>query len=455
MSEISIEGTPYFYDDSISRRLSELAGRVKELRNQGALSDDVLDRIRGYSRTKNIYHSGAIEGNKLTIEETRLVVDRGLTLSGNSLKDQVEARNLSNALNYLEQLASSTDRAISNTDVRSLHELVLRGLHDEAGSYRRVSVKISGSRYELCGPEKVPSQMDEYQAWLASHSRPTENELSSIEGLLVAGVAHSWFVMIHPFIDGNGRVARLLLHLALVLYGFPVAIIAKEDRLRYYHSLEQSHQSDLTPLLLLLTECVGETLETWELARDDHETQMQWKGELPLEYSERAKSRLDLEFEVWSSAMHLLRNFWRRTIEEWNDESESSKIELTEFGVLDLERYLTLRVVRSVKRSWFFILEFTQGSSSVRYLFFFDHASRHMHEYCSVTLQIARERAPQSSNFEELDDCEELASLQLREIGYINSAEKYATRSIPKNLVKLSRLDMIGRKFFEGVFKTI
>lgn len=455
MADVSIKGTPYVYDDSISKKLSDLADRVKKLREQGTLSDAVLDRIRRFFKTKSIYHLGAIEGNKLTIGETRLVVEEGLTLTGNSLKDQAEARNLSHALDYLEQLASSIDRPITGTDVRHLHDFVLRGLHDEAGSYRSVSVKISGSNYEVCGPEAVPSQMEVYNAWLANHSRPTEREFASIDGLLVGGVAHTWFVLIHPFIDGNGRVARLLLYLTLIRHGFPIAIITKEDRLRYYDALEKAQESDLTPLLLLLTECVSETMEAWELAVDDRGAQQQWIGDLPQQYSESDKKRLTLEFEVWSSAMYLLRNFCRQTIGKWNDQSNSTKIELTEFGVLDLEKYLALRIGHSVKRTWFFSLEFTKGSNTVRYLFFFDHASRQMREHCLVTLQIAQEAPPQSFNYEKLDDFEEATSPNLREIGYVDKEEKYATRSMPKNIVKLSRLEKIGNEFFEGVFKTI
>ena len=113
MAHIEIDGTPYVYDESTSSDFSELAGRVKTMRAQGSLSPDVLYRIRKHFKIKNIYHSNAIEGNLLAVGETRQVVELGLTITGKSLKDQAEARNLSHALDFLEKLAENADRPIT------------------------------------------------------------------------------------------------------------------------------------------------------------------------------------------------------------------------------------------------------------------------------------------------------------------------------------------------------
>ena len=103
-----------------------------------------------------------------------------------------------------------------------------------------MEVSISGSDFSPPGPESVPAQMEEFGHWLSRVSVPSDKAFAGPSGLVSAGVAHTWFVTIHPFIDGNGRVGRLLMNLMLMRHGYPIAIITKEDRLRYYDALESS-----------------------------------------------------------------------------------------------------------------------------------------------------------------------------------------------------------------------
>ncbi len=156
------------------------------MRAQGSLAPDVLYRIRKHFRIKNIYHSNAIEGNVLAVGETRQVVEHGLTITGVPLKDQAEASNFSHALDYLEDLAGNRTTAITETDIRQLHALVLSGLSDQAGAYRSVPVAISGSQYVPPGPESVPGDMADFGHWLATISTPDEHALVSVSGLVAA-----------------------------------------------------------------------------------------------------------------------------------------------------------------------------------------------------------------------------------------------------------------------------
>jgi Fic family protein len=114
---IEFKEAPFLYDDSLSTQLQGLADRVKQLRSAGKLGPDALKLLRKFFRIKHIYHSNAIEGNLLNVGETRQVVEQGLTLTGKPLKDQAEARNLSSALDFLEELAANPDRPIIEADV--------------------------------------------------------------------------------------------------------------------------------------------------------------------------------------------------------------------------------------------------------------------------------------------------------------------------------------------------
>jgi Fic family protein len=109
ITSIDLNGTPYCYEKSIKQRVEKIASRVQELRRSGSLTPEVLGTIRKYFRIKNIYHSNAIEGNQLNVGETRQVVEMGLTITGKSLKDQAEAKNLSEAIDFLEELAGNSD----------------------------------------------------------------------------------------------------------------------------------------------------------------------------------------------------------------------------------------------------------------------------------------------------------------------------------------------------------
>ncbi len=130
-----------------------------------------------------------------------------MTITGLPLKDQAEAKNLSHALDFLEELAANPSRPITETDIHQLHVLVLKDIDDEnAGKYRTVEVEISGSNFKPPGPESVRPQMQDFGIWLKSISVAQPGEFGNRNALLAAAAAHTWFVQIHPFVDGNGRV---------------------------------------------------------------------------------------------------------------------------------------------------------------------------------------------------------------------------------------------------------
>ena len=451
MTHFDISGTPYGYDDSRKQDFRDLADRVRTMRSQGRLSPDVLYRIRKHFRIKNIYHSNAIEGNVLGVGETRQVVEHGLTITGIPLKDQAEARNLSHALDFLEDLASSKEKPITETDIRQLHGFVLSGLSDEAGAYRSVPVAISGSEYQPPGPESVPANMAEFGRWMTTATSPDEHTFASVSGLLAAAVAHTWFVTIHPFIDGNGRVARLLMNLMLMRYGYPIAIVSKEDRLRYYDALEESQASDLTPFIDLVTECMQESLEEYEVAAREQKEQTEWTKTLAEKFTQPERLRAENEYEVWKSAMELLKSYLRQTVQLVNDRALFfGNVYFKDFGNLEFEKYSALRGGTSAKRTWFLRIDFRSAATSARYLFFFGHASYGMHERCPVTLHIAREEPPNSFNYERLDQITASNVPGVTEIGYEIARERFVVR-LRNGRSRMSRVEDFGKRFFEDI----
>ena len=452
MAQTDIENTDYSYDDSLAVRSKELSDRVIEMRRQGALSPTVLHRIRNHFRIKNIYHSNAIEGNKLGVGETRQVVELGLTITGKSLRDQAEARNLSHALDFLEQLAGDVSRPISESDIRQIHALVMQGIEGDAGKYRSVPVEISGSDFEPPNPEMVASEMERFGSWLSTASIPGASDFATVTGLLTAAVAHTWFVTVHPFVDGNGRVARLLMNLVLMRYGYPIAIILKDDRLRYYDALEDSQSSDLTAFIALLIECVEESLEEYEQAAEEHREQTEWALSLAQKFTHAERVRANNEYEVWRNAMELFKSYIRQTVDIVNDAADFGNVYFKDFGNLEFEKYSTLRQGNSTKRTWFFRIDFRSADSSARYLFFFGHGGRQLRQHCAVTLHMAREEPENSFYYERLTEITATNVPSFVEIGYDMRKEKFVLLTRTGSIRK-AQVESFSKQFFEDVVR--
>ncbi|MCG5529191.1 MULTISPECIES: Fic family protein [Halorhodospira] len=446
---VEITRTPYEYEEFQSKEIQSTAQRVAGLREKGSLSPEVLHRIRRFFKIKNIYHSNAIEGNILDVGETRQVVEMGLTITGKPLKDQAEARNLSEALDFLEELAADSTRPIREPDIRQIHGLVLKGINDdEAGAYRTVNVEISGSEFAPPGPESLRAEMNRLGEWLSSASVPGEL-FGQEDALIAAAAAHTWFVTIHPFIDGNGRVGRLLMNLILMRYGYPIAIITNEDRLRYYDALETSQGSDLTGFISLLNESVCESLEEYERAAEEQREHFEWAESLAQKFSEPERVRAHNEYEVWKNAMELLKSYFRQAA-ELVDQADYAKVYFRDFGTLDFAKYSALRLGDSAKRTWFMRTDFRQGDRSARYLFFFGHASPRLRDRCDVTLFVAREEPEGSYHYERLDNLGKPNVPPFFELGYEMSKERFVVRHENRR-TRVEKLEEIVKSFFEEV----
>ena len=192
----------------------------------------LVKNLEEWFRIELTYTSNAIEGNTLSRAETALIVEKGLTIGGKSITEHLEATNHAAAFDFVKEQIKRKPSELKEKDVLKIHEIILsRITKEDAGFYRRVPVRISGSAVVLPNPKKVQDLMDEFFLWLKK-----ETKLHAVE---LAAEAHYRFATIHPFIDGNGRTGRLLMNMILMMKGFPLAIIRKNDRLAYIKSLEK------------------------------------------------------------------------------------------------------------------------------------------------------------------------------------------------------------------------
>lgn len=195
------------------------------------IAQNSLKSLRDKLALEWTYHSNGIEGNTLTLRETKVVLE-GITVGGRSIKEHLEARNHADAITFLDEIISQNE-PVDQWQIKNLHGLVLKGIDDsEAGRYRSENVVISGASTT---PPGFLHLNDEMTALIDWHSQS-----ASLHPVRRAAELHTRFVEIHPFIDGNGRTGRLLMNFDLMKSGYPPAILLKEDRLRYYDALDEA-----------------------------------------------------------------------------------------------------------------------------------------------------------------------------------------------------------------------
>ena len=208
------------------------------------------------------YNSNAIEGNTLTQSETELVLTKGITVGGKTLDEHLEVIGHKDAIDYIETLAQK-DTEINEWSIKQIHNLILRKINpNEAGSYRTLDVMAAGTNY-LYPPHYLLSQSwKDFVVWLNSESA------LSLHPVEYAIMAHYRFVSIHPFRDGNGRTARLLMNLLLIRGGYPIVIINNQIRNDYINALAygQQNQDDLSQLFALVFDAtIASLVETLSL----------------------------------------------------------------------------------------------------------------------------------------------------------------------------------------------
>ncbi len=197
---------------------------------------EMAQNIQKYLLVEWTYHSNAIEGNTLTKTETKVVLEDGITIGGKTVREHLEAINHKEAILFLEELVKD-HQSITERVIKELHGLILRGIDSKnAGVYRHQNVLISGATHTPPDPVVVPEQMERLILWYH------ENE-TVLHPVMRASILHSEFVKIHPFVDGNGRTARLLMNVDLMKSGYPPIIIRNDQRLKYYEALDTSHTS--------------------------------------------------------------------------------------------------------------------------------------------------------------------------------------------------------------------
>lgn len=243
-----------YLDKTIKERIDEKLKRLNKFR---PLPVSVVKKLKEQFEIELTYNSNAIEGNSLTLKETYLVVNEGITIKGKPLKDHLEAKNHQEALEYLYNLVGSGKKnTFSENLIRSLNQIVQQNIDKEwAGKYRNSGVIIGGAMHRPPEAIEVPNLMRQMIKWYSDNKKMHPVELASI--------IHHKLVNIHPFFDGNGRTSRLVMNIVLMQAGFPLVVILKSDRQRYYKTLSVADKGDYPSFVNFIARAVERTLDIY------------------------------------------------------------------------------------------------------------------------------------------------------------------------------------------------
>lgn len=233
--------------------------KKKILDSKRPLPKPVLERIMEDFSIELTYNSNAIEGNTLTLVETKMVLEEGITIKGKPLKYHLEAKNHKEAIDLLEKTVNAKTK-VTEELLNFIHAIILKDIEKEyAGRYRREQVRILGADFIPPNYLKLPNLMKELAEWINKNPE----KLNIID---FSAHAHYKLARIHPYVDGNGRVARLLMNIILMRDGYPPAIILNNDRKRYISTLGSAGHGNFDPFFLLVAQAVERSLDIYLMA---------------------------------------------------------------------------------------------------------------------------------------------------------------------------------------------
>ena len=254
------------YQEEFQSTFERLHDKLAVLNQNRPLPYSAISKIKESLSIEWTYNSNSIEGNTLSLRETQMVLQDGITVKGKSLREHFETKNHEHAINYLYQIIND-DYILRSIDILSLHGLVLRTIEDDyAGRIRNAGVRITGANFIPPNANKVSDLLDELIQFI------NENPLQ-LNDIELATIFHHKLVWIHPFFDGNGRTVRLAMNLLLMRKGFPPAIILKNDRKKYYDALNQANNGNYQKLTLLMSQALERSVNIYltSIPSDDDE----------------------------------------------------------------------------------------------------------------------------------------------------------------------------------------
>ena len=386
-------------DSDLDEDLKNIEKVIDDLnqRRDSGLSKDLLDKLKNQLLISQVYHSNAIEGNKLSLRETELILN-GMVVNERPLKDELEAKSLANATEYLYKLIDGREPLTKRT-ILELHGLIMQNIPAiKAGSFRQDDVTIKGSEHTPPSFLDVEIYIDELFQWMNRNSHKHHP-------LVMCAILHHWLTWIHPFSDGNGRVSRLFLNFFLLQKGYPEIVIKISERDKYYNALISADKGNISDLVELFTDNIRSTINIYEELVNEEERQRSWKTQyknLSLPQYEKAKETHSYSYEVWKNQIAVFKAIISENIKEIQEYLPHLDIKLKSFDVLTFSQYLDLLEDRKVSNTWYLSLRIfdMNKKDGMNFIFYFNRFHR-SHKLSLLGTDV-KDRTTENKNIEKV-----------------------------------------------------
>ncbi len=350
-----IELSKNLLSPDLNQEIKNLQEEIKDFR-KSPMDKIALEKLREHFRTHHIYHSSGIEGNRLTLQETSLVLKEGIDITGKPLKDSIEVKNLGIAFDFLYELVQQ-DVEITENYLKQLHSLIIGDVPSLApGAYRNIGVIITGAEHKPPEPFEVPIRMRELFDWIKANK--DENPI------IVAAVAHHEMVKIHPFKDGNGRTARLLLNLILLKKGFPICNIKRSERPDYYNALSLADEGEYEPIIEVVTKNCTELFSEYTRVKDESNRLRDWAKRIGAKDTQQRLVKKKAEFELWLNKVNQIRLEFKQVVSVIDENVASYYVSFYEYPSITFEKYHQLKENGIASGTNFFSIRFHNNESN-------------------------------------------------------------------------------------------
>lgn len=390
--------------------LEEVDESIKEIDSQRPLAPHITEKLQSEILYDRVHASAVIEGNKLSRRETIVVLSSGIVEAG-SRKDQQEVINLADACLYIQECLDNKI-SLSVQLIKELHQKILKGIDNgSAGTFRSVDVAITGAKVS------PPSHLD--VPHLIRKIVDLENTVN-IHPIHKAAWIHWAFARVHPFIDGNGRVARLIQDYVLLKHRYVPASVQPEDRERhYYESLENADLGVGGDFLEIVAKNVLRTSERYLSIIREERSKTSWVKNIAKAASEKVKKTEHRKFLSIQKSYDSLKYEFESICAELNAELTDMRVGFKDYGSLDFEKYQALKNHGRATKTWLFGLHFIYGEVDQRFVFWFAKHYRsagdiRVFEQNAITVLVSMQDSAGGNR--KLDDFESEDRITLREI---------------------------------------
>lgn len=431
------------FSPDLLQRIDNLNNEILIFREKGELDKISLEKLHEHFKTQHIFHSAGIEGNRLTLKETMLVLKEGITISEKPLKETVEVKNLGIAFDFLYELVQE-NIPITENYIKQIHQLIVgNDPYLNAGNYRNVGVIITGSEHKPPEPFEVPFIVE----WINS-SFKAENPI------ILSAVAHHELAKIHPFIDGNGRTARLILNLILLKSGYPICSIKRTDRPRYYEAMSEADLGNYDPIIELVAESCGELFAEYVRIREESQRTTEWAKKWGKKDIENKLQKEKSRYELWLNKMNQIKLEFKQTISLLNETLENYYLTLYEYSPVNFEKFKELESKGIAISTNFFSIRIHDINDKILHTFLFKFF-RNIYKYPNSNIIPLELNAfnPSTRDFLNIDKFTWSDSVRLRAFYYdaqgnLITKMTNGTNEIDNINIKISQ---VTRDFFDDI----